>query len=42
MLNDHLLSECEKKDQFSRCPRCKEAVLTSVLDGHTKANDCPG
>lgn len=39
-LTEHLLTECDKKDEFGKCYRCSEAVLQTELPGHIKANDC--
>eukprot|EP00794_Sanderia_malayensis_P015317 gene15317-16894_t len=40
-LNDHLLSECDKKGDYKKCPRCQEAILKSEIDEHMKAKTCP-
>lgn len=37
-LTDHLLGECEVRDQFHKCPRCGEAVDSNGSDEH---NSCP-
>lgn len=39
-LTEHLLTECDKKDEFGKCYRCSEAVLQAELPGHIKAKDC--
>uniref|UniRef100_H2Z821 Centrosomal protein of 104 kDa n=1 Tax=Ciona savignyi TaxID=51511 RepID=H2Z821_CIOSA len=36
----HLLTECDKKDEFGECPRCKEAILKSELDKHVADKRC--
>uniref|UniRef100_H2Z820 Centrosomal protein of 104 kDa n=1 Tax=Ciona savignyi TaxID=51511 RepID=H2Z820_CIOSA len=38
----HLLTECDKKDEFGECPRCKEAILKSELDKHVADKRCTG
>ncbi|CAI2384678.1 unnamed protein product [Moneuplotes crassus] len=32
--NNHLLNECEKKDEFYQCTRCKQAVFKKGLEQH--------
>ncbi|CAD8188747.1 unnamed protein product [Paramecium pentaurelia] len=39
-LTNHLLSECDHKRKFKRCPKCKEAILLSGYDKHLE--DCRG
>ena len=41
-LNGHLLTECDKKAEFKKCPRCQEAVLKVDFDNHLKTKSCPG
>ena len=40
-LTKHCLEECEAKEQFRECPRCKEAVQVTQFDSHTRAESCP-
>ncbi|XP_069466353.1 centrosomal protein of 104 kDa [Ambystoma mexicanum] len=39
-LTDHLLTECDGKDGFGKCPRCTEAVPKEELVGHIKSKEC--
>ncbi|XP_012375821.2 LOW QUALITY PROTEIN: centrosomal protein of 104 kDa [Dasypus novemcinctus] len=39
-LTEHLLTECDKKDEFGKCYRCSEAVLKEELPRHIKTKDC--
>ncbi|NXM81163.1 CE104 protein, partial [Oenanthe oenanthe] len=39
-LTEHLLTDCDKKDSFGKCPRCKEAVLKDELPRHIKSKIC--
>lgn len=39
-LTEHLLTECDKKDDFGKCYRCCEAVSKEELPRHIKAKDC--
>ncbi|XP_067328917.1 centrosomal protein of 104 kDa isoform X1 [Anolis sagrei] len=39
-LTEHLLTECEKKDSFGKCPRCSEALPKDELPRHVKAKAC--
>ncbi|XP_070562065.1 centrosomal protein of 104 kDa-like isoform X2 [Ptychodera flava] len=39
-LTDHLLTECEKRSQFGKCPRCHEAIEKSILDKHVQEKSC--
>ncbi|XP_062821990.1 centrosomal protein of 104 kDa isoform X2 [Anolis carolinensis] len=39
-LTEHLLTECEKKDGFGKCPRCCEALPKDELPRHVKAKAC--
>ena len=39
-LTDHLLKECESKTNFSKCPRCSEAIIKSVYDQHVADKTC--
>ncbi|XP_075256943.1 centrosomal protein of 104 kDa-like isoform X2 [Convolutriloba macropyga] len=39
-LTAHLLTECESKQSFSKCPRCTEAIPNTDYDPHTKAKTC--
>ncbi|XP_033012471.1 centrosomal protein of 104 kDa [Lacerta agilis] len=39
-LTEHLLTECDKKDNFDKCPRCCEALLKDELPRHVKGKAC--
>ncbi|XP_006811920.1 centrosomal protein of 104 kDa-like [Saccoglossus kowalevskii] len=39
-LTEHLLTECEKRTQFAKCPRCHEAVEKAQLDKHVQEKVC--
>ncbi|XP_068027731.1 centrosomal protein of 104 kDa isoform X1 [Anomalospiza imberbis] len=39
-LTEHLLADCDKRDSFGRCPRCREAVPRDELPRHTKSRIC--
>ncbi|NXU21217.1 CE104 protein, partial [Pardalotus punctatus] len=39
-LTDHLLSDCDKRDSFGKCPRCREAVPRDELPRHMKSRIC--
>ncbi|XP_067659382.1 centrosomal protein of 104 kDa-like isoform X1 [Haliotis asinina] len=39
-LTDHLLSECESHEMFSKCPRCSEAILKEDYDQHVQEKAC--
>ncbi|NXS58955.1 CE104 protein, partial [Brachypteracias leptosomus] len=39
-LTEHLLSSCEQKDSFGKCPRCGEAIPKEELPKHTKSKTC--
>ncbi|XP_041377426.1 centrosomal protein of 104 kDa-like [Gigantopelta aegis] len=39
-LTDHLLKECESKNNFSKCPRCSEAIVKAVYDQHVAEKTC--
>ena len=39
-LTQHRLTECEKKDKFQQCQRCKEAIPIEFYDEHVKNNKC--
>jgi hypothetical protein len=39
-LNEHLLTECNNKDQFKLCPRCKEAIPTKEYKTHITKKTC--
>ena len=41
-LQQHYLTECDAKGRFKKCPRCKEAILTSHYHGHVTAKSCKG
>ncbi len=40
-LTEHLLTECESKDQFRKCPRCSEAIPKAEYDQHVADSTCP-
>uniref|UniRef100_A0A670ZIQ0 Centrosomal protein of 104 kDa n=1 Tax=Pseudonaja textilis TaxID=8673 RepID=A0A670ZIQ0_PSETE len=39
-LTEHLLTECEKKDNFAKCSRCCEALPKDELARHVKSRSC--
>uniref|UniRef100_A0A5F8GC19 Centrosomal protein of 104 kDa n=1 Tax=Monodelphis domestica TaxID=13616 RepID=A0A5F8GC19_MONDO len=39
-LTDHLLTECDKRDDFGKCHRCCEAILKEELPRHIKIKAC--
>ncbi|XP_077168779.1 centrosomal protein of 104 kDa isoform X1 [Paroedura picta] len=39
-LTEHLLTECDKKDNFVKCSRCCEALPKEELPRHAKAKAC--
>ncbi|NXU44293.1 CE104 protein, partial [Drymodes brunneopygia] len=39
-LTEHLLTDCDKRDSFGKCPRCREAVPRDVLPKHIKSRMC--
>ncbi|XP_020013962.1 centrosomal protein of 104 kDa isoform X2 [Castor canadensis] len=39
-LTEHLLTECDKRDEFGKCHRCSEAVPMEELPRHIKAREC--
>ncbi|NWR59654.1 CE104 protein, partial [Bucorvus abyssinicus] len=39
-LTEHLLTDCDKKDSFGKCPRCSEALPTDELPRHVKSKTC--
>ncbi|KAM6435484.1 centrosomal protein of 104 kDa isoform 1-T3 [Liasis olivaceus] len=39
-LTEHLLTECEKKDNFGKCSRCCEALPKDELPRHIKGRAC--
>ena len=41
-LTAHLVTECEAKDSFSKCPRCTEAIPNADYDLHVKSKTCNG
>ena len=40
--SEHLLTECENKELFGKCPRCSEAILKTDLQKHIADKRCPG
>ncbi|XP_039583532.1 centrosomal protein of 104 kDa [Passer montanus] len=39
-LTEHLLTDCDKRGSFGRCPRCREAVPRDELPKHIKSRIC--
>ncbi|NWJ02931.1 CE104 protein, partial [Crypturellus undulatus] len=39
-LTEHLLTECDKKDNFGKCQRCSEALPKDELPKHIKSKTC--
>nr|CCA24241.1 conserved hypothetical protein [Albugo laibachii Nc14]CCA25878.1 conserved hypothetical protein [Albugo laibachii Nc14] len=39
-LNDHLLLECERKNNHRECPRCGEAITSKFFEKHVSMEDC--
>ncbi|NXS36344.1 CE104 protein, partial [Pomatostomus ruficeps] len=39
-LTEHLLTDCDKRDSFEKCPRCREAVPREELPRHIKSRIC--
>ncbi|XP_053136874.1 centrosomal protein of 104 kDa isoform X3 [Hemicordylus capensis] len=39
-LTEHLLTECDRKDNFGKCPRCCEALPKDELPRHVKGKAC--
>ncbi|KDO27607.1 hypothetical protein SPRG_06875 [Saprolegnia parasitica CBS 223.65] len=39
-LNEHLLVECELKQNHKECPRCHEAITLKYFNQHVQENDC--
>lgn len=39
-LTEHLLSDCDSRDSFGKCPRCREAVPRDQLPRHIKSRIC--
>ncbi|XP_070207078.1 centrosomal protein of 104 kDa-like isoform X2 [Littorina saxatilis] len=37
---DHVLTECEAKSNFGKCPRCSEAIPRAELDQHIADKTC--
>ncbi|XP_056014610.1 centrosomal protein of 104 kDa-like isoform X6 [Ostrea edulis] len=37
---EHLLTECEAKSNYAKCPRCSEAIAKSDYDEHIAAKSC--
>ena len=37
---DHVLTECEAKSNFGKCPRCSEAIPVVELDQHIADKTC--
>lgn len=39
-LTEHLLTDCDKRDSFGKCSRCREAVPRDELPRHIKSRIC--
>ncbi|GAB1289308.1 Centrosomal protein of 104 kDa [Apodemus speciosus] len=39
-LTEHLLTECDKREEFGKCSRCSEAIPKEELPGHIKTKEC--
>ncbi|NXN21401.1 CE104 protein, partial [Nycticryphes semicollaris] len=39
-LTEHLLTDCDKKDNFGKCQRCSEALPKEELPKHMKSKTC--
>uniref|UniRef100_A0A8C5P1T4 Centrosomal protein of 104 kDa n=1 Tax=Jaculus jaculus TaxID=51337 RepID=A0A8C5P1T4_JACJA len=39
-LTEHLLTECDKMDEFGKCLRCSEAIPKAELPRHVKTKEC--
>ena len=39
---EHLLTECDSKSQFGKCPRCTEAIPSEHLQKHVAERKCTG
>jgi centrosomal protein CEP104 len=39
-LPEHLLDECEHKDEFEPCPKCTDAVPAADLKRHMASPEC--
>ncbi|XP_062855158.1 centrosomal protein of 104 kDa isoform X2 [Trichomycterus rosablanca] len=39
-LTEHLLSECEHRADFTKCPRCSEAIIRNNLTEHAQSTAC--
>lgn len=37
---EHVLTECEAKSNFGKCPRCSEAIPHAELDQHIADKTC--
>jgi len=40
--SQHLLTECENRDAFEKCPRCSEVLPKTELPKHLSDKRCPG
>ncbi len=40
-LNNHLITQCAKKEKFAACFKCKEAILKKDYEKHIRDNSCP-
>ena len=39
-IRDHLLQECDKKDELRQCLRCKQVVHRDQFEEHTQKQAC--
>ncbi|XP_054250967.1 centrosomal protein of 104 kDa [Indicator indicator] len=39
-LTEHLLSDCDRRDSFGRCPRCSEAIPREDFPRHLRSKAC--
>jgi len=39
-LNNHLLKECLKKENYRQCKRCKESIYVEQYEAHFTAKGC--
>nr|CAB3229838.1 centrosomal protein of 104 kDa [Phallusia mammillata] len=38
--NEHLITECDRKNDFGKCPRCTESILNQDLQKHIADKKC--
>lgn len=39
-LMEHMLKDCQSKNQFRQCPRCQEAVDINIYQDHVQLMSC--